>query len=127
MLAKVCFDHTFSGDLGPTHFEFFITLLEVYWLRKKRRDGEYVSKFFIAKTGLPEGRRICKFVRRKIFESLDRDYSGNSDTDRFSDPEGGEHESNGEKSPNILVERVSGIQLHHGSGIRRLGRRGVQD
>ncbi len=121
MLAKVSFDHKFSGDASFTHFEFDVNVFEAYILRKKRRDGKFISKFFRSKTGLPVERRVTKHITSKMFESLDLANASCLDIDRFSDPEGGEGGHNDGEIMDALAERVSSIQLHHGCAIRRRG------
>lgn len=115
MYFEIKFDHKFSGDPYITHFEFFINLFEVIWLRKNRRNGELVSKFIRSKAPMNiEGKRISKVVRNKLFETIDKFVLPESlYDDRFSDTED-------EDSDNCQqYSNASSIQIYHYSDIRR--------
>jgi hypothetical protein len=106
MLVDIKFDYKFQGDPTYTHFHFVITIFEVYLLRNRRRNGEYVSNFIRSKTGLSPKKRISKNLRNKMYEYLDNIFSSiESEDDRLSDSEEG-------VLTNILDCRVSGVQLH---------------
>jgi hypothetical protein len=106
MLVDIKFDYKFQGDPNYTHFDFTITIFETYVLRNRRRNGEYVSNFIRAKTGLSPKKRISKNLRNKMYECLDDVFSSiENEDDRLSDSEEG-------VLTTLLDCRVSGVQLH---------------